>query len=316
MEPRYPLCEPYDQGLLDVGDGNRVYWEVCGDPRGKPAVVLHGGPGSGCTPGMRRYFDPARYRVVLFDQRGCGRSLPHASDPATDMGVNTTAHLVADLERLREHLGIERWVLTGASWGSTLLLAYAERHPERVEAIVITAVTFTRRYEIDWLYRGVGRFLPEEWERFRAAVPGEGDVVADYLRVLEDPDPAVRLAAARAWHAWEDATVSLEPKGPAALYSDRDDTAMLARARICAHYVSQGAFLDEGVLLREAGRLASIPAVLIHGRFDLGSPLENAWQLAKAMPRAELVVLDDEGHTGGGTAAAAKVRALDGLVTG
>ncbi|MDI5969006.1 prolyl aminopeptidase [Streptomyces sp. SL13] len=316
MDPLHPLYEPYDHGMLDVGDGNLVYWEVCGDPRGRPAVVLHGGPGSGCAPGYRRYFDPERYRVVLFDQRGCGRSLPHASDPATDMSLNTTAHLVADLERLREHLGIDRWVVTGTSWGSTLALAYAERHTDRVTAVVIDGVTSTRRSEIDWLYNGVGRFLPEQWQRFRAAVPGGGDVVADYARALENPDPAVRLAAARAFHAWEDATISLEPKGPTTLYSDRDETAMLARARICAHYFSRGAFLEEGVLLREAGRLARVPGTLIHGRFDLGSPLETAWRLARAMPLAQLVVIEGEGHTGGATMKEAKRRALDALVAG
>ena len=156
----YPPIEPYDHGMLDVGDGNHVYWETCGNPDGKPALVVHGGPGSGCTPGQRRGFDPDRYRAVLFDQRGCGRSTPHASDPATDMSVNTTAHLIADMERLREHLGIERWLLHGGSWGSTLILAYAQRHPDRVSEIVIPSVTTTRRSEIDWLYRGVGRFYP------------------------------------------------------------------------------------------------------------------------------------------------------------
>src|SRR6478752_1783253 len=193
MPAPFPTIEPYAHGLLDVGDGNRVYWEQCGNPDGKPAVVVHGGPGSGCSVGMRRV-DPDRYRTVLFDQRGCGRSTPHASDPATDMSVNTTEHLLADMERLREHLGIERWLLTGGSWGSTLILAYAERHQHRVAAIAIAGVTTTRRSEIEWLYGGVGRFLPAEWERFRA---GAGDdVVGAYARRMEDPDAEVRERAA------------------------------------------------------------------------------------------------------------------------
>jgi proline iminopeptidase len=195
MAEPYPPIEPYDHGLLDVGDGNLVYWEACGNPEGKPALVVHGGPGSGCGTRARRLFDPERYRIVLFDQRGCGRSTPHASDPATDMSVNTTHHLLADMEQLRGHLGIERWLLYGGSWGSTLLLAYAERHPGRVSEIVIPGVTLTRRADIDWLYRGVGRFFPAEWERFRAGVPPaerNGDLLAAYLRLLEDPDPDVR----------------------------------------------------------------------------------------------------------------------------
>ena len=173
MEP-FPPIEPYDHGLLDVGDGNLVYWETCGNPAGKPALVVHGGPGSGCGTGSRRYFDPERYRIVLFDQRGCGRSTPHASDPAVDMRRTRPTTCIADMERLREHLGIERWLLYGGSWGSTLILAYAERYPERVSEVVILGVTMTRRSDIDWLYRGVGRFFPAEWERFRARRAGGG----------------------------------------------------------------------------------------------------------------------------------------------
>ena len=194
----FPPIEPYDHGLLDVGDGNLVYWETCGNPAGKPALVVHGGPGSGCGPGSRRYFDPERYRIVLFDQRGCGRSLPHASDPAVDLSANTTHHLIADMERLREQLGIERWLLYGGSWGSTLILAYAERYPERVSEVVILGVTMTRRSDIDWLYRGVGRFFPADWDRFRRGVPEadrDGDLVAAYARLLESPDADVRARA-------------------------------------------------------------------------------------------------------------------------
>lgn len=311
----YPPIEPYEKGMLDVGDGNSVYWEACGTPAGKPALVVHGGPGSGCSTSARRQFDPARYRVVLLDQRGCGRSTPHASDPATDMAANTTRHLIADMERLREHLGIDRWLLHGGSWGSTLILAYAQRFPHRVSEIVIPAVTVTRRSDIDWLYRGVGRFLPEAWERFRDHVPPaeQHDLPAAYARLVEDPDPHVREAATAAWLAWEDAVIGHESAGTPDAYSNRPDAARRALVRICAHYFSRGAFLEEGELLREAHRLAGIPGVLIHGRLDLGGPLDVAWQLAKAWPDASLVVVEDAGHTGSPTFGSAVRAALDGF---
>ncbi|KAA9165618.1 prolyl aminopeptidase [Amycolatopsis acidicola] len=301
---------PVDEGMLDVGDGNRVHWTVAGNPAGKPAVIVHGGPGSGCPPGLLRYFDLERYRVVLFDQRGCGQSLPHASEPDTDMSVNTTLHLLADMELLRRHLGIEKWLLFGGSWGSTLLLAYAERHPERVSEIVITGVTTTRRSETDWLYRGVARFLPAEWERFRSLVP-EGDLVAGYARLMESPDPGVRAHAAREWCAWEDAVISHESNGKPDAYSDRPHRDLLALVRICSHYFSHGAWLEEGILLREAHRLAGIPGVLVHGKLDLGGPLETAWELARAWPDAELVVIPDSGHTGSEAMSARLRAALD-----
>ncbi|MFD1936627.1 MULTISPECIES: prolyl aminopeptidase [Nonomuraea] len=304
MAELYPPIEPYDHGMLDTGDGNLVYWEVCGNPEGKPALVVHGGPGSGCSTGIRRYFDPGRYRVVLFDQRNCGRSTPHAGDPAADMSRNTTEHLLADMERLREHLGIDRWLLFGGSWGSTLILAYAERHPGRVSEIVISGVTTTRRSEIDWLYRGVGRFFPEEWDRFRSGLPEtdrDGDLVAAYARLMESPDPEVRSKAAIDWCTWEDAAVSLEPNGAPNPYSDGAPADLLAFVRICAHYFAHGAWLEEGVLLRDAGRLAGIPGVLIHGRLDLSSPPDTAWELARAWPDAQLIVIGDSGHTGSDT---------------
>ena len=302
MVERFPPIEPYDHGMLDVGDGNLVYWETCGNPDGKPALVVHGGPGSGCGTGERRYFDPERYRIVLFDQRGCGRSTPHASYPATDMSVNTTEHLLADMEQLREHLGVDRWLLFGGSWGSTLILAYAERYSERVSEIVIQGVTISRRSDIDWLYDGVGRFFPDAWERFRAGVPEDyrADVVAGYAHLMEHPDPDVRVHAAVEWLAWEDAVISQEPQGTGA-YSDRPPAAQLAFVRICAHYFSHGAWLEEGQLLRDAHRLAGIPGVLIHGRMDMGSPLRTAWEVARAWPDARLVVIDDSGHMGSET---------------
>jgi proline iminopeptidase len=304
MTELYPPTEPYDSGMLDVGDGNLVHWEVCGNPDGKPALVVHGGPGSGCRPGQRQYFDPRRYRVVLFDQRGCGRSTPHAGDPATEMRHNTTWHLIADMERLREHLGIDRWLLYGGSWGSTLILAYAQQHPERVSQIVIAAVTMTRRSEIAWLYRGAGRFFPEQWERFLAGAPGtprDGDIVAAYARLTGHPDAAVRQKATADWCAWEDAVLSGETNGTTNPYSDRLEAARSALVRICAHYFSHGAWLEEGVLLREADRLSGIPGVLIHGRLDLAAPLDTAWQLHRVWPDAELIVVEGTGHLGGAT---------------
>ena len=198
MSDRYPPIEPYDEGMLDVGDGNVVYWETSGSPDGKPAVVLHGGPGSGSSPRTRSLFDPDTYRVVQFDQRNCGRSTPHAGDPATDLGANTTANLVADIELLREHLGIDRWLVWGASWGSTLALAYAEAHPGRVTEMLLAGVTTGRHEEFDWIFRGgVARLFPEQWERLEAAVPPEYrnlDILEAFCRLLDDADPAVRRA--------------------------------------------------------------------------------------------------------------------------
>ncbi|OLT15821.1 prolyl aminopeptidase [Pseudonocardia sp. CNS-139] len=295
MEP-----EPHDGGLLDVGDGNRVHWESVGNPDGKPVVVVHGGPGSGARRSLAGVFDQDAYRVVLLDQRQCGRSTPHASDPATDLSVNTTWHLVADLERLREHLGIERWMVFGGSWGTTLGLAYAQKHPERVTEMLLVAITTTRRSEIDWLYHGLGRLLPEQWHRFRAGVPEayrDGDLVAAYRRLVESPDPGVRQRATDDWLAWETAVLTPDPDAPPPPYF-ADPAWRLAFVRIVTHYFHHGAWLDDGVLLREADRLAGIPGVLVHGSLDLQGPLVTAWELARAWPDAELVVVKGAGHTG------------------
>ncbi|MFE0651863.1 alpha/beta fold hydrolase [Streptomyces sp. NPDC059534] len=337
----------YDQGLLDVGDGNRIHWEVSGNPAGKPALVVHGGPGSGSSPRARRFFDPEAYRVVLFDQRGCGRSTPHASDPAADMAVNTTAHLVADMERLREHLGIERWLLYGGSWGSTLILAYAEAYPERVTEIVIAAVTTTRRSETAWLYEGVGRFFPEAHERFRAGArgtdeagagadgagtgtdkadtgtDGAGALVGAYAALMNHPDRAVRERAAADWCAWEDAVLSMEGMGTP--YTDRVDDTRLGFVRICSHYFAHGAWLEEGALIRDAHRLTGIrdahrltgiPGVLVHGRLDMGGPLGTAWELTRAWPDADLHVVESAGHLGGEETGELLLAALDRFARG
>jgi proline iminopeptidase len=297
----YPPIEPYEHGLLDVGDGNLLYWEVCGNPGGKPAIVLHGGPGSGCTPGARRYFDPAAYRVVLFDQRGCGRSHPHASDPAVDLSSNTTDHLLVDIELLRRHFDIERWLVFGGSWGSTLGLAYAERHPERVSAIVLFGIATTRRHEVEWITRHVGRLFPEQWARFRDGVPAaerDGSLVEAYSRLLHDPDPTVRERAARDWCAWEDTHVSVRPDHrPNPRYDD--PRFRMAFARLVTHYWRHAAWLEDGVLLRNVGKLAGIPGVLVHGRLDVSSPLDIAWEIARDWPDGTLVIADEAGHSSG-----------------
>lgn len=310
----FPPIEPYDSGLLDVGDGNEIYWETSGNPEGKPAVVVHGGPGGGGTRGSRRTFDPDVYRIILFDQRGCGESRPHASGHDVDLACNTTDHLLADMERLREHLGVDRWLMYGGSWGATLTLAYAERFPRRVDAIVLVAVTTTRLEEIDWLYHGLARLLPAEWEIFRDGVPPEdrdGDLVVAYDRLLRHPDPDVRMRAARQWCAWEDAVIAHENLGSPGQYGAKSDTAMLAMVRICAHYFAHAAWLTEWQLLQEAGALAGIPGVLVHGRLDLGSPLTTAWELAKVWPEARLEIVDDAGHTGSAAMGQAIMRAID-----
>ncbi|WP_067892332.1 prolyl aminopeptidase [Nocardia vaccinii] len=309
----FPEIQPYESGLLDVGDDNRIYWETSGNPHGRPALVVHGGPGSGGRRGARKTFDPNAFRIVLFDQRGCGESMPHASDPSVDMAHNTTEHLLADMELLREHLGIERWLLYGGSWASTLILAYAQRHPDRVIGIVLVGVTMTRPREIDWLYHGLRLLLPVEWERFRNAVPTadqEGNLVEAYRRLMEHPDPAVRETAAREWCAWEDAVIAHETLGTPGQYSAKPDADRLAFVRICTHYFAHAAWLDDGRLLRDAHRLAGIPGILIHGRLDLSGPLLTAWELARAWPDAELRIIDDSGHTGSPAMATAVLEAV------
>jgi len=304
VRDRYPEIEPHEQGMLDVGDGQRIYWEVSGNPDGKPAVFLHGGPGSGSRPGQRRWFDPAAYRIVQFDQRGCGRSTPSASDPATDLTTNTTHHLVRDMEALREHLGIDRWLVAGASWGVTLALAYAERHPERVTEMLLVSVTASRRSDVHWIAHEAGRFLPEEWARFRAGVPegARDDLVAAYDRLLNhQPDDAVREQAARDWTDWEDALISLEddePSPPSQPSRFADAAFRMTFARLVTHYFSHAGFLEEDEVLRNVHGLHGIPAVLVHGRFDIQGPADVAWQLAQAWPDAELHFVRT-GHSGG-----------------
>jgi proline iminopeptidase len=300
MTGLYPEIEPYDHGMLDVGDGHRVYWEACGNPAGKPALALHGGPGSGCTPYHRRFFDPDAYRIVLFDQRNCGRSTPHASEPTVDLSANTTDHLVADIELLRRHLGIDRWLLFGGSWGSVLGLTYAERHPERVSEIVLMGLATGRRAEVELLTRGLGRYFPEAWERFRAGVPAaerDGDLAAAYGRLLHDPDPGVRERAARDWCDWEEA-IDVTSPGPNPRFAD--PAFRLAFARLVTHYWGNDHCLPaDGIVLREAGTLAGIPGVLVQGALDPGNLVGTPWLLAHAWPGSELLVVGEAGHSTG-----------------
>lgn len=296
----YPPIEPHDSGMLDVGDGQRVYWEVCGNPAGKPVVFLHGGPGGGCSVDHRRTFDPERYRIVLFDQRGCGRSLPHASDPDADLSANTTWHLVADIERLRAHLGIERWQVFGGSWGSTLALAYAQTHPSRVAELVLRGIFTLRQSEIDWFYQeGASHLFPDVWEEYLGVIAEaeRGDLVAAYHRRLFDPDPAVHVPAGVAWTVWENSTIRLIPDQDGIAEARADEAAAVAFARIENHYFTHGGWLEEGQLIRDAAAtLSGIPGVIVQGRYDACTPARTAWDLHRAWPEAHLEMIPDAGH--------------------
>jgi len=289
----YPEIEPYEKGRLDVGDGHSLYWERCGTRGAKPAVFLHGGPGAGCSPGHRRQFDPERYDIFLFDQRGCGRSRPHAS-----LEANSTWHLVADIERLREMAGVERWMAFGGSWGSTLALAYAQTHPDRVTELVLRGIFTFRQSELDWLYRhGASEIFPDKWEEFVALIPEaeRGDLVAAYHRRLTGSDAAVQLEAAKAWSKWEAETVTLLPN-PSVIEEHTAESFAVAIARIENHYMVNKGWIEEGALLRGAEKLRGIPAVIVQGRYDCCTPPVTAWDLHKAWPEAELNIVPDGGH--------------------
>jgi len=313
-DDRFPPTEPVETGRLPVGDGHELYWETVGDPDGQPIVFLHGGPGGGCSVGTRRWFDPERFRAVLFDQRGCGRSTPLASSGAADLSANTTGHLVADIEALRSHLGVERWAVFGSSWGSTLALAYAQRHPEWVTGIVLAAVTAGRRIETEWITRDMRRVFPREWDEFAAGVPADergGDLSAAYARLLADPDPAVTERAALSWCRWEDTHMSLTPGYEPHLQLMPPEQRQVF-ARLVTHYWSNGCFLDDAPVLDHMAAIAAIPATLIHGRLDVSGPLDTAWDLHRRWPASRLVVLEDAGH-GGGSMTPAVLRALADL---
>ena len=291
----YPAIAPWREGFLAVSDVHRLYFEECGNPKGKPVVFLHGGPGGSTSPKHRQFFDPRHYRIVLFDQRGCGQSTPHAS-----LDANTTWDLVNDIERLREHLGIERWQVFGGSWGSTLALAYAQRHPERVTVLVLRGIFLLRRQEIDWFYqRGASAIFPDAWAEYvdHIAEPERRDFVAAYHRRLTSADPAVRLAAARRWSGWEGATSKLVPDSALVSQMAEDATA-LAMARIeCHFFVNRGWLDSEDQLLRGVPAIRHIPAVIVQGRYDVVCPLESAWALHAAWPEADFVITPDAGHS-------------------
>jgi proline iminopeptidase len=294
----FPPIEPFATGYLPVSDGNAIYWETSGNPEGKPALHVHGGPGGGMGAGYRRRFNPEKFLIVGFEQRGCGRSRPLATDPGADLSTNTTQALIADIEALREHLGVEKWLLTGLSWGTTLALAYAQAHPDRVSEIVLFAVGMTSASSVEWITESMGRVFPREWEEFEAAScrkPGQRLIDA-YYDLITDPDPVVREQAARAWCAWEDTHISFDPKHvPDPLYGDPQFGQVFATLVI--HYWKHAGFLPEGDLLAGMDRIADIPGVLIHGRLDVSSPLDSAWKLHKAWPDSDLIVVD-EGHGG------------------
>lgn len=289
----YPPIEPFASGHLHVGHGHEVYWERVGTPGAKPAVFLHGGPGGGCSPDHRRLFDPARYDVILFDQRGCGRSLPHAS-----LDNNTTWDLVADIERLRAMMGVDRWLVFGGSWGSTLALAYAQARAPQVSELVLRGIFTIRKREIDWYYQeGASRIYPDKWERFVAPIPPaqRGDLLHAYRAILTGEDPAAQIAAARAWSVWEGETVRLLPDPALSSAHDADDFA-LAFARIENHYFVHEGWMEDGQLIRDAGLLADIPGVIVQGRYDMACPAETAWALHRAWPQARFEMIEGAGH--------------------
>lgn len=291
----YPPIEPYDIGRLSVSPIHELYFEQSGNPDGKPAVFLHGGPGGGSDPKQRRFFDPARYRIICFDQRGCGKSTPHAS-----LEDNTTWDLVADIEKLRTHLGLERWQVFGGSWGSTLALAYAESHPARVSELVLRGIFLVRQQELDWFYRrGASILYPDAWEPFVAHIPEaeRGDLLGAYHRRLTSDDRAARVAAAKIWSRWEGGISKLLPDATAADHYEEDEFA-LAFARIESHYFVHHGFLEtEDQLLRDVGRIRAIPGVIVQGRYDVICPMESAWALHRAWPEADLVITPDSGHS-------------------
>ena len=295
MRSQYPEIEPYDTGFLAVDGRHRLFYEQCGNPQGKPVVMLHGGPGAGCGARMRRFHDPSRYRIILFDQRGAGRSTPHA-----DLTDNTTWDLVADIEKLREHLRIERWQVFGGSWGSTLALAYAETHPQRVTELITRGIFMLRRWELEWFYQaGCHRLFPDAWEKYLAPIPvvEHADLISAYHRRLTSPDEATRLAAARAWSVWE-ASTSFLRQDPDFIDSHEDPHFALAFARIECHYFVNGGFFEvEDQLLRDAHKLKGIPGVIVHGRYDVVCPVQNAWELHKAWPDAKLLISPTSGHS-------------------
>ena len=289
----FPEIEPHASGRMPLDARHAMYWEVSGNPDGIPVVFLHGGPGSGASPSHRRFFDPARYRIVIFDQRGSGRSTPLGA-----IEDNTTPLLIADIERLRRHLGVERWLIFGGSWGSTLALAYGEAHPERCLGFVLRGIFLCRPAEIEWFLYGMRSVFPDVWRNFAEYVPAaeRDDLLAAYRRRLEDPDPAVHLPAARTWSLYEGACSTLMPSEDAMRHFG-DDGVALGLARIEAHYFAHDIFLPRDSLLANVGRIRHLPCVIVQGRYDMVCPAVSAFDLKAAWPEAELIVVPDAGHS-------------------
>jgi proline iminopeptidase len=293
----YPPIEPYRTGYLRVSDVHEIYYEESGNPDGKPAVFLHGGPGGGTDGKMRSFFDPKRYRIILLDQRGSGKSRPHAG-----LVDNTTWHLVEDIERLRQHLGIEKWLVFGGSWGSTLALAYAETHPQRVTELVLRGIFLLRRWEIEWFYQnpgGAGALYPDLWERYVEPIPASerSDMIGAYYKRLTSDDPAVLARAARAWSIWEGATSFLR-LNPDYIAKFQEDDYAAAFARIeCHYFVNKGFFKTDNQLIEDVGRIREIPTVIVQGRYDVICPMKSAWDLHRAWPEADLRIVADAGHS-------------------
>ena len=296
---KFPPLEPFASGYLPVTDGNEIYWETSGNPHGVPALYLHGGPGSGIMTGYRRYFDPEKFLIVSFEQRGCGRSTPLVTDTLKTIANNTTQALISDIEKLRIHLQVEKWLLTGMSWGTTLAFAYAEAHPDRVNALALAAVTTTTRLEVEWITEQMRRIFPDAWEKFSAAShakPGQRMIDAYYHQITH-PDPVVRERAAEAWCKWEDVHVSLNPNHQP--YPNFEDPEFrLIFATLVIHYWKHSGFLDQADILENIDRIQHLPCTLIHGRRDISSPLETSWELHKALPMSRLVIVEEEGHGG------------------
>jgi proline iminopeptidase len=293
----YPPIEPFRTGFLRVSDVHEIYFEESGNPDGKPVVFLHGGPGGGTDPKMRTFFNPQVYRIVLFDQRGCGKSRPAAS-----LVDNTTWHLVDDMERLREHLGIKRWQLFGGSWGSTLALAYAETHPDRVTELVLRGIFLIRKWEIDWFYQnpdGTGALYPDLWQQYAATIPEaeRSDMVRAYYERLTSDDPKVMRQAAKTWSIWEGATSFLR-LNPDYVAKFQEDDYAAAFARIeCHYFINNGFFKTDGQLIENVGKIRHIPAVIVQGRYDVVCPMKTAWDLHCAWPEADLRIVPDAGHS-------------------
>ncbi|MEX0797022.1 MAG: prolyl aminopeptidase [Acidimicrobiia bacterium] len=296
----YPITEPYSSGKLDVADGHKVHWEVVGNPDGKPAVVLHGGPGSGSIPGLSRMFNPEKYMIVQFDQRNCGQSTPNAGEPRIDLSTNTTQHLIADIEQLRTTLGVDRWLVWGGSWGTTLGLAYAQTHPGSVTELLLGSVVTTTRAEVEWVTRTMGRIFPERWQDFHDFLPPDsrdGELASAYNRLLMDPDPGVHEPAAMAWCDWEDIHVSIAD-GYEPFLRNQDPKVRLCFSRLVTHYWANAGFLEDGQLFRDARNLAGVPTFLAHGRRDISAPADIPVTLATSIPDAELFIAETEGHGG------------------